>query len=59
MSERLSVALADDEVEIIRQAAAANGLTMSNYIRLSTLGTASVPSPQRERILSAGAAAVP
>lgn len=59
LTERLSFVLADDELATIKAAAKAAGMTTSTYIRLSTLGTASLPSAQSERILSAGGAAVP
>lgn len=59
MTERVTFALADDELEVVRSAAQDAGLTVSTYIRLSTLGTASLAPAQRERVLSAGGAAVP
>lgn len=54
LTERLSFVLADDEVQTIRQAAAANGQTVSTFIRLSTLGTAVAPPAHQSQILTAG-----
>lgn len=59
LTERVTFALADDEIDLIRTAAQAAGMSTSTYVRLCSLGTASLPSAQRERVLSAGGAAVP
>ena len=55
LTERLSFVLADDEKQAIRQAAAANGQSVSTFIRLSTLGTAVAPPAHQSQILTAGA----
>lgn len=59
LDQRLSVALAADEVDQLREAAAAMGLSVSNYIRTSTLGTAALPPRQQAQHLASAGAAVP
>lgn len=48
--------VADDELEQIKAAADAAGMTSSSYIRLAALGTASLPEGQQQRVLTAGVA---
>lgn len=53
---RVTLRIADDEIEMVRDAATAAGLTVSSYLRLVAIGTAVVPEQQRQRVLDAGAA---
>jgi hypothetical protein len=57
LDRRLSVAFAEDELDQVREAAQALGLSVSNFIRTSTLGTAAMPAEaQVSHLISAGAA---
>lgn len=59
LATRLSIALADDEQELIRDAAAAAGMSVSNYIRTATIGTAVASPTTQQRVFSAAGAAIP
>lgn len=55
--ERLvALRIADDDLELIRQAAAADGMPASTWIRSVALGTASMEAPERQRITSTATA---
>lgn len=55
--ERLvALRIADDDLERIRQAAAADGMPASTWIRTVALGTASMTGPERQRITSTATA---
>lgn len=56
LSERLSSIVAPDEMELLRSAAADAGLTVSSYVRLAAVGTASASPTAQQKILTAGAA---
>ena len=56
LDQRLSVALAADELDRVRQSAAALGLTVSSYIRTAALGTATMPPQRQAQHLMAGGA---
>lgn len=47
---------AEDEAEIIRQAAADAGMSASAWIRQAAIGTASLPEPERNRLLATAGA---
>jgi uncharacterized protein (DUF1778 family) len=53
----VSLRIADDELAMVRDAAAAANVTVSAYLRAAALGTASMPvKAQREILQAAGAA---
>jgi uncharacterized protein (DUF1778 family) len=49
--------VADDDLELIRQAAAADGMPASTWIRAVALGTAAMPAPERHKVTSTAGAA--
>lgn len=50
--------LTESELELLRDSAGAHGLTVSAYVRLATIGTASLPPAVQETRLSTAGAAV-
>jgi uncharacterized protein (DUF1778 family) len=56
---RLSIAIADDEQQMIRDAAASAGMSVSGYLRYAALGTAAAEPATRDRVFSAAGAAIP
>jgi hypothetical protein len=59
LDRRLSVAFAEDELDQVREAAEAVGLSVSNFIRTSTLGTAALPPKAQAHHLASAGAPVP
>lgn len=59
LAVRLSIALADDEQELIRDAAAAAGMSVSNFLRQAAIGTAVASPTTQQRVFSAAGAAIP
>lgn len=49
--------VSDSELEVLREAADARGLTLSAYVRLAAIGTATLPPAiQDDRLVTAGGA---
>lgn len=53
----VSLRIADDELAMVRDAAAAANVTVSAYLRAAALGTAALPPSQQQEILHAAGAA--
>lgn len=53
----ITARVTDSELEVLREAADARGLTISAYVRLASIGTATLPpATQDHRLVSAGGA---
>jgi len=57
LERAIMLRVADDDLELIRQAAAADGMPASTWIRAVALGTASMPEQERQRFTSSTAGA--
>lgn len=58
LKSSLTTRIADDELAIIQEAAAAANVTVSAYLRAAALGTASMPPAEQHDILYAAGVAV-
>lgn len=56
LTKTVAGAVAPDELAQIRNTAEEYGLTVSQYLRAATVGTATLDPQTRERVLTAGAA---
>lgn len=56
LERAIMLRVADDDLELIRQAAAADGMPASTWIRTVALGTASMPEQERQRFTSSSTA---